>query len=134
MQHDPSDRQVHLVPAKVVSRRTIMTCTAKLVGGAALSVVAGARLAHVAGAQDNEIILTAAAAEVGARPGSAYARGYAAYAAGDQDAGATTQAATSPPPGAATSAAPTVGGTSDGQSGAGDLSVTEGTGSGRNPH
>jgi hypothetical protein len=105
MQHDPRDRQVHLVPAKVVSRRTIMTLTAKLVGGAALSVVAGARLAQVAGAQDNEIILTAAASEVGARPGSAYARGYAAYAAGDQDAGATTQAATSPPPGAATSVA-----------------------------
>jgi hypothetical protein len=105
MQHDPSDRQVHLVPAKVVSRRTIVALTAKLVGGAALSVVAGARLAHVAGAQDNEIILTAAASEVGARPGSAYARGYAAYAAGDQDAGATTQAATSPPPGTAAAAA-----------------------------
>ena len=105
MQHDPSDRQVHLGPAKVVSRRTIMTLTAKLVGGAALSVVAGAQLAHVVGAQDNEIILTATASEVGARPGSAYARGYAAYAAGDQDAGATTQAATSPPPGAAISAA-----------------------------
>ena len=41
MQHDPSDRQVHLVPAKVVSRRTIVALTAKLVGGAALSVVAG---------------------------------------------------------------------------------------------
>ena len=105
MQHDPSDRQVHLVPAKVVSRRTIVALTAKLVGGAALSVVAGARLAHVAGAQDNEIILTAAASEVGARPGSAYARGYAAYAAGDQDAGATTQAATSPPPGTAATTA-----------------------------
>jgi hypothetical protein len=96
---------VHLVPAKVVSRRTIVALTAKLVGGVALSVVAGARLAHVAGAQDNEIILTAAASEVGARPGSAYARGYAAYAAGDQDAGATTQAATSPPPGTAAAAA-----------------------------
>ena len=105
MQDDPSDRQVHVVPAKVVSRRTIVALTAKLVGGAALSVVAGARLAQVATAQDDEIILTAAASEVGARPGSAYARGYAAYAAGDQDAGATTQAATSPPPGVAASTA-----------------------------
>jgi hypothetical protein len=125
MQDDSSDRQGHLVPAKVMSRRTIVGLTAKLVGGAALSMVAGARLAQVAGAQDDEIILTAAASEVGARPGSAYARGYAAYAAGDQDAGATVQAATSPPPSVATSAAP---------SGGGDTSVTEGTGSSRGPH
>ena len=105
MQDDPSDRLVHLVPAKTMSRRTIVALTAKVVGGAALSVVAGTRLAQVAAAQDDEIILTAAASEVGARPGSAYARGYAAYAAGDQDAGATTQAGTSPPSGVAASAA-----------------------------
>jgi hypothetical protein len=105
MQDDPSDRLVHLVPAKTMSRRTIVALTAKVVGGAALSVVASTRLAQVAAAQDDEIILTAAASEVGARPGSAYARGYAAYAAGDQDAGATTQAGTSPPPGVAASAA-----------------------------
>ena len=105
MQDDPSDRQMHFVPVKVVSRRTVVALTAKLVGGAALSVVAGARLAQGAGAQDDEIILTASASEVGARPGSAYARGYAAYAAGDQDAGATTQAATSPPPSVAAAAA-----------------------------
>ena len=105
MQDDPSDQQMHFVPAKVVSRRTVVALTAKLVGGAALSVVASARLAQGAGAQDDEIILTASASEVGARPGSAYARGYAAYAAGDQDAGATTQAATSPPPSVAAAAA-----------------------------
>jgi hypothetical protein len=104
MQDDLSDRLVHLVPAKMVSRRTIVTLTAKLVGGASLSLVAGTRLAQVAAAQDDEIILTAAASEVGAKSGSAYARGYAAYAAADQDAGATIQAATSPPPSVATSA------------------------------
>ena len=97
MQDDLSDRLVHLVPAKVVSRRAIVALTAKLVGGAALSVVAGARLAQVAGAQDDEIILTAAASEVGARPGSAYARGYAAYAAGDQDAGRDHPGSNQPP-------------------------------------
>ena len=129
MQDDPSDRQVHLVPAEVVSRRTIVALTAKLVGGSALSVVAGARLAHVAGAQDDEIILTAAASEVGAKPGSAYARGYAAYAAGDQDAGATTQAGTSPPPSVATSEAPSSGGTAETLSGGGDTSEAEATGS-----
>ncbi len=42
MQDDPSDRKVHLVPAEVVSRRTIVSLTAKLLGGAALSVLAGA--------------------------------------------------------------------------------------------
>ncbi len=118
MRDDPSDRLVHLVPAKMVSRRTIVALAAKLVGGATLSVVAGARLAHVAAAQDNEIILTAAASEVGARPGSAYARGYAAYAAADQDAGAITQAGTSPPPSVATSAS------SDGTPGAGGAPLT----------
>ena len=106
MQDDPSDRLVHLVPAKMVSRRTIVALTAKLVGGATLSLVAGTRLAQVAAAQDDEIILTAAASEVGAKSGSAYARGYAAYAAGDQDAGAITQVGTSPPPSVAASAAP----------------------------
>ena len=105
MQDDLSDRLVHLVPAKMVSRRAIVALTAKLVGGATLSVVAGSRLAQVATAQDDEIILTAAASEVGAKSGSAYARGYAAYAAADQDAGATIQAAISPPPSVATSAA-----------------------------
>jgi hypothetical protein len=110
MQDDPSDRLVHLVPAKTMSRRKIVALTAKLVGGAALSVVAGTRLAQVAAAQDEEIILTAAASEVGAKPGSAYARGYAAYAAGDQDAGATTQAGIGPPTGVAASAAPSDGG------------------------
>jgi hypothetical protein len=124
MQHDPSDRQVHLVPAKVVSRRTIVALTAKLVGGAALSVVAGAPLAQVAAAQD-EIILTAAASEVGAKPGSAYARGAAAYAAADQDTGATTQAGLTP-----VGAAPESGGTSEALSGGGGTPGAGGTESG----
>jgi hypothetical protein len=105
MQDDPSDRLAHLVPAKKVSRRTILALTAKFAGGAVLSVIAGARFVDVAAAQDDEIVLTAAASEVGARPGSAYATGYAALAAADQDAGATTAGATNPPPSGGTSIA-----------------------------
>jgi hypothetical protein len=94
MQVDPNDQIVQFVPVQRVSRRTVVACAAKLVGGVSLSLIAGGRLAQVAAAQDDEIILTATAAEVGARPGSAYANGYAARAAADQDAGATTQGAT----------------------------------------
>src|SRR5215213_270793 len=60
MQDDPSDRQVHLVPAKMVSRRAIVALTAKLVGGATLSLVAGTRLAQVAADQDAGATIQAA--------------------------------------------------------------------------
>jgi hypothetical protein len=95
MRDDPSDQLVALAPAKTVSRRTMISLTARLAAGVALGAVASARTVQRAAAQD-EIILTAAASEVGAKPGSAYARGAAAYAAGDQDTGATTQAGLTP--------------------------------------
>jgi hypothetical protein len=103
MQHDPSDQLVHVAPAKTVSRRTMISLTARLAAGVALGAVASAHTVQRAAAQD-EIILTAAASEVGAKPGSAYAQGAAAYAAGDQDTGATTQAGIFPA-GAAANAA-----------------------------
>ena len=95
MRDDPSDQLLRLAPAKSVSRRTMISLTAKFAAGAALAVVSSARIVPLAAAQD-EIILTAAASEVGAKPGSAFARGAAAYAAADQDAGATTQAGLTP--------------------------------------
>jgi hypothetical protein len=93
MQDGPSNQFVPLTFARRVSRRTTVSLAAKIAGGAALTVITGARLAQVATAQDGEIILTAAASEVGARPGSAYAQGNAALAAADQDTGAITVAA-----------------------------------------
>ena len=91
MQDGPSDRLVHLVPATIVSRRTIVSLTVKFAAGAALAAVSSAAAVQLAAAQD-EIVLTAAASEVGARPGSAYAQGSAAFASADQDTGAITQA------------------------------------------
>ena len=87
MHEGQSDYGVHLGPTANVSRRTALSLAAKFIGGAALSLIAGARLAHVAAAQDDEIILTAAASEIGARPGSAYARSAAASIKADQTAG-----------------------------------------------
>ena len=103
MQDGPGQHHAHVTRTRGISRRTMVRLTAKLAGGAALTVIAGDRLARIAAAQDEEIILTAAASEVGARPGSAYAQGAAALATADQDAGATTVAATSAPPDGGTS-------------------------------
>jgi len=103
MQDGLSDHFDCLAPAAIVSHRTKVSLAWKFVGGAALSVIGGARLAQLAAAQDDEIVLTAAASEVGARPGSAYAQGFAALAAADHDAGAITATATSPAPGGGTS-------------------------------
>jgi hypothetical protein len=86
---------LHSAPATKISRRAIISLTAKLAAGAALVLATDARAAPPAAAQ-NEIVLTAAASEVGAKPGSAYAQGFAALAAADQDAGATVQAGVSP--------------------------------------
>lgn len=91
MQEGPSHSHTHLAPATSVSRRTIMALAAKLAGSVALSAIAVTRMAQVAAAEGEEIILTASASEVGARPGSSYARGNAALAAADQDAGAFTE-------------------------------------------
>jgi hypothetical protein len=94
MHNGQRDHFVRIAPAASVSRRTVVSWAARLAAGAALSVIAGARLVRDAEAQDNEIILTATASEVGARPGSAYAQGAAALATADQDATVTTAAAT----------------------------------------
>jgi hypothetical protein len=121
MPDDPSDQSVHLASAKRVSRRTVISLTTKLAAAAALAPVSGARTVPLAAAQD-EIILTAAASEVGAKPGSAYARGAGAYVAGDQDAGATSQAGLTP-----TGAPPDSGGTPEAPSGDEDTSANEAT-------
>jgi hypothetical protein len=99
-----------LVPGRGFSRRAILSLTAKFAVGAALAGIAGARLAQGAAAQDNQIVLTAAASQIGARPGSAYALGDDAVAVADANAGATTQGAThlSAPPPAFTSAGPEI--------------------------
>jgi hypothetical protein len=73
------------------SRRHMLTAAAKLACGAALAGAFGARLTQLAAAQD-EIIQTAAASEVGARPGAGYAHGAAAIAAGSAT-GVVTQGA-----------------------------------------
>jgi hypothetical protein len=90
-----SNQFVDSAPATRVSRRAIVTLTVKFAVGAALAAGSGVSAVQLAAAQD-EIILTAAASEVGARPGSAYAQGSAAFAAADQDTGAITQAGTFP--------------------------------------
>jgi hypothetical protein len=133
MQHDPSDQWVNLAPVKSVSRRTMISLTTKFAVGVALAAVSSARTVPLAAAQD-EIILTGAASEVGAKPGSAYARGAAAYAAGDQDTGATTQAGLTP-----IGVPPESGGTSEALSGGGGTPGAGGTetgppGSRRGPH
>jgi hypothetical protein len=120
MQDHPSDRLTHLVSAMRVSRRTLISFTTKFAAAAALAAVSSARTVPLAAAQD-EIILTAAASEVGAKPGSAYARGSAAYVAGDQDAGSTSQAGLTP-----TGAPPESAGTPEAPSGGADTSATEG--------
>jgi hypothetical protein len=87
----PSDRLMQASPSTRLTRRAIVSWTAKLAGGAALvAAVPGIRGAESAMAQDDEIILTAAASEVGARPGAGYAHGYAAIAEANSELGATS--------------------------------------------
>ena len=97
MQGAQGNHGVQVGPAATISRRTTVSLAARFVAGAALAVVAGTSWTRVAAAQE-EIVLTAAASEVGARPGAAYAQGYAALAAADQDTGAIAVAETSAPP------------------------------------
>jgi hypothetical protein len=94
MQDGPGNQARHSVPPTRASRRAIVSWTMKLAGGAALAVsVPGTSWVQRAEAQDDEIILTAAASEVGARPGGAYANGAAARAVADSEAGSSTQGA-----------------------------------------
>jgi hypothetical protein len=94
MQDGPIIQARHPAPPTRASRRAIVSWTMKLAGGAALAAsVPGTPWIQLAAAQDDEIILTAAASEVGARPGGAYANGAAARAAADSEAGSSTQGA-----------------------------------------
>jgi hypothetical protein len=124
MQGSPSNQVGHSARPARTSRRAIFTWTAKLAGGAALAAsVPGAPWVQLAAAQDDEIILTAAASEVGARPGGAYANGAAARAVADYEGGVSTQGAAG---GAGSGAGP---GDSSG-AGPGDQTGTGGSGSG----
>src|ERR671918_1177544 len=99
MQDSPSQQVGQSTPPTRTSRRAIVSWTLKLAGGAALAAaVPGSEWVRVAAAQDDEIILTAAASEVGARPGGAYANGAAARAVADAEAGASTLGAGSVAP------------------------------------
>ncbi len=138
MQEGPSNQARHSALPTKASRRTIVSWTIKLAGGAALAAsVPGTPWVQRAAAQDDEIILTASASEVGARPGGAYANGAAARAVADYEGGVSTQAAGSSGgsgagPGDSTGAGPgsqtgTGGGGTGGGTGAGP---GESTGSG----
>jgi hypothetical protein len=129
----PSDRLMQASPSTRLTRRAIVSWTAKLAGGAALvAAVPGVRGAESAMAQDDEIILTAAASEVGARPGAGYAHGYAAIAEANSELGAVSGSA--PGAGAPSPASPGSGGgtgTGPGSStGAGPGNSTGGGGGG----
>src|SRR5829696_9672491 len=123
MQDNPSHRVGQSALPTRTSRRAIVSWTIKLAGGAAFAAaVPGSEWMRVAAAQEDEIILTAAASEVGARPGGAYANGAAARAVADHEAGSSTQGAGS----AGSGAGP---GDSSG-AGPGDQTGTGGGGSG----
>ncbi len=78
--HDtqPSPKPSPRAPA--CGRRSLIRWTVGATGAAALTSIPGTRWTNIAAAQD-DVILTAAASEVGASPGAAYARSAAAEAA-----------------------------------------------------
>jgi hypothetical protein len=118
MRDSPGYHAMQSASVTTLSRRSILAWTAKLACGAALTTtVAGARWAQPAAAQGDEIVLTGAASEVGAMPGSSYAQGAAAFAGADSQAGSITAGA------ANTAVAPSGGGTGGG-SGSGPGSST----------
>jgi hypothetical protein len=124
MQDSPSQQVGQSALPTRTSRRAIVSWTLKLAGGAAfVAAVPGSEWVRVAAAQDDEIILTASASEVGARPGGAYANGAAARAVADYEGGVSTQGAGG---GAGSGAGP---GDSSG-AGPGDQTGTGGGGSG----
>src|SRR5215203_3410579 len=90
MQDSPSHQVGQSVPPTKTSRRAIVSWTLKLAGGAALAAsVPGTLGVQLAAAQDDEIILTASASEVGARPGGAYANAADARAVADSGSAST---------------------------------------------
>src|SRR5215212_6873311 len=114
MQDSPSHQVGQSAPPTRTSRRAIVSWTLKLAGGAAFAAaVPGSEWVRSAAAHDDEIILTASASEVGARPGDAYANGAAARAVASSEGGSSTQGAGSMVP------APPGGGGTGGGTGAG---------------
>jgi hypothetical protein len=94
MRDGPGYQSLPSAPETAVSRRSLLSWTAKLAGGAALATtIAGARWAQPALAADEEIVLTGAASEVGAKPSSSYAQGAAAFAGADSEMGGITAGA-----------------------------------------
>src|SRR5215216_3183219 len=90
MQDSPSHQVGQSAAPTRTSRRAIVSWTLKLAGGAAFAAaVPGSEWVRSAAAQDDEIILTASASEVGARPGDAYANGAAARAVADSGSAST---------------------------------------------
>src|SRR4051812_32144953 len=63
------------------TRRSVVGWTAKLAAGALAAAIPAGHLVQTARADDNEVILIAAGAQVSARPGSATARSTVAEAA-----------------------------------------------------
>ena len=98
MQDVQNDRRMSARSVVNHSRRASMLFAVKLLGGVALFISAATGLTHSAAAEQSDIVLTASASEVGARPGSAYAQGNAALAAADQDSGAIAGSVASTPP------------------------------------
>lgn len=90
MRDGPSNQGKPIEPSSSVSRRALLAWTATLAGGAAL---AASGLAQPALAADDEIVLTGAASEVGAKPSSAYSQGAAAFAGADSEIGGITAGA-----------------------------------------
>src|SRR5688572_22839924 len=131
MQDSPSNQAgLSALPARA-SRRAIVSWTAKLAGGAALAAsVPGSPWVQRAAAQDDEIILTASASEVGARPGGAYANGAAARAAADSAAGASTEGAAGGGAGSGAGPGPSTGAGPGNQTGTGGGGTGGGTGAG----
>ena len=115
MRDGPSNLVKPIVSTTSVSRRLLFTWTARLAGGAAFAATVSGepRWAQSALAADDEIVLTGAASEVGAKPGSGYAQAAAAFSAGDSEAGGIAVGA------ANAAVAPAGGGGSGGGSGSG---------------
>lgn len=75
------------------SRRVLVALGAKLVGGSAMAALPVGGMVRGAAAQDDSVILVAGAAEIGASPGSAFARSAAAEAAAARGAARVQSAA-----------------------------------------